>query len=121
MFSPTQGEFLAAPLQDPTQATVITDNALGHWQDQSGAFWFYNLDNYYYYQPASGELKILPGLREKLPMKLAGRFLGLLPDEPDKMLLTAADQLWLYQRSDGSLTKIFQSSQLSTRLEPLCR
>lgn len=110
LFSPTQGKFLAAPLQDPTQATVITDNALGHWQDQSGAFWFYNLDNYYYYQPASGELKILPGLREKLPMKLAGRFLGLLPDEPDKMLLTAADQLWLYQRSDGSLTKIFQAA-----------
>ncbi len=78
LFSPTQGKFLAAPLQDPTQATVITDNALGHWQDQSGAFWFYNLDNYYYYQPASGELKILPGLREKLPMKLAGRLPGIV-------------------------------------------
>ncbi len=26
------------------------------------------------------------------------------------MLLTAADQLWLYQRSDGSLTKIFQAA-----------
>ena len=109
LFSPQRQQFLPAPLQDPSQATVLTDNALGHWQDSAGGLWFYNLEDYYYYQPATGELKTLPGLREVLPIKLAGRFLGLLPDNPDKMLLSAADQLWVYQISDGSLHKIFET------------
>jgi diguanylate cyclase (GGDEF)-like protein/PAS domain S-box-containing protein len=116
LFSPETNQFLAPPLQDQNQASILTESALGHWQDPEGAFWFYTLSDYYYYQPATGELKTLPAILKAIPIQLAGRFLGFLPDDNDQMLLSAADQLWLYQLSSGRMQKIFQATDYQPSL-----
>ncbi len=109
-YDPQQRTFLPPKLQQESQQTLLQNNSLGHWRGEDGSFWFYNKDGYYRYQPQSGELTELPGIKEQIPPRYAGRFLGLLPGQHDKMLLSAADQLWLYNQHDARLQKIYQAN-----------
>ncbi|WP_306520813.1 EAL domain-containing protein [Rheinheimera sp.] len=109
-FDPQQRSFLPPPLQQQSQQHLLQNNALGHWRADDGAFWFYSKEGYYHYQSKTGELTELAGIKELVPPRYAGRFLGLLPGQPDKMLLSAADQLWLYSRSEAKLKKIYQAA-----------
>lgn len=109
-FDPQQRTFLAAPLQQQEQQALLQNNSLGHWRGEDGSFWFYNKDGYYRYQPKTAELTELSGIKEQIPPRYAGRFLGLLPGQSDKILLSAADQLWLYSQHDAKLQKIYQAN-----------
>ena len=109
-FDPELRTFLPPPMQQKPQQAVLEDNALGHWRAEDGSFWFYTKNDYYRYQPKTGELTELPGIKEQIPPRFAGRFLGFLPNQPEQMLLSAADQLWIYHLNDAKLVKLYQAT-----------
>ncbi|MBU2279300.1 MAG: EAL domain-containing protein [Gammaproteobacteria bacterium] len=115
-FSTTEQQFLPAPLIDTTQHALLTAGTGGHWRDAQGDFWFYNLNQYYRYRPALGIIEPLPGLLEKVPPQLAGRFLGTLPNQPAKMVLSANDQLWLYDIEQQQAQLMFQTEDYQPSL-----
>lgn len=116
LYSPSAQQFVSIPKLTAEQLELVSSNVLGHWQDESGSFWFYNQQDYYVYQPNTGEITPLPGIKDALPIDLAGRFLGTLPSDPDQLLLTGADQLWLYQISTGRMRKVFEHSRYQPNL-----
>lgn len=109
-FDPLSSSFLPAPMRQNSQQDLLEDNALGHWRAQDGSFWFYTKNGYYRYQPKTGDLTELAGIKELVPPRLAGRFLGFLPDQNNQMLLSAADQLWLYHIDEQKLSKLYQAT-----------
>ncbi len=115
-FSPALQQFLPAPLADPTQENLLTTATRGYWRDEQGDFWFYNLHQYYRYRPALGIIEPLLGLREKVPPQRAGRFLGAIPNQPTKMLLSANDQLWLYDVELQQAELMFQTKDYQPSL-----
>jgi len=109
-FSTSQQQFLAAPLLDPQLNSLLTTATRGHFRDPQGDFWFYNLEQYYRYRPSLGTIEPLPGLLEQVPIQLAGRFLGQLPGDSNQMMLSAHDQLWLYDVQQQQARLIFQTA-----------
>jgi diguanylate cyclase (GGDEF)-like protein/PAS domain S-box-containing protein len=109
LFSVTDRQFLPAPLIDPNQQSILTEAATGHWRDAQGDFWFYNQHEFYRYRPGLGLIEPLLGLKEQLSPQQANRFLGSVPHSPQKVLLSAYDQLWLYDIERQQATLIFQS------------
>ncbi len=116
-FSISDRKFLPAPLLDDTQQKLLTTAARGHWRDEYGDFWFYNLHQYYRYRPAQGIVEPLPGLLEKVPPQLAGRFLGSVPNQPHKVILSAHDQLWLYDLDEQQASLMFQTTDYQPALQ----
>ena len=116
-FSISDSKFLPAPLLDETQQKLLTTAARGHWRDVHGDFWFYNLHQYYRYRPVQGVIEPLPGLLEKVPPQLAGRFIGSVPKQPHKIILSAHDQLWLYDLKQQQASLMFQTSDYQPALQ----
>lgn len=109
LFSTEKQEFLPLPLQDATQQSLVQLNARGHWRDDNGAFWFYNAEDYYRYQPADGSLQAMPEIRQAEPTHRAGRFLGPHPKHKELIFFSAADRLWLYDAQKRQVRKIYEA------------
>lgn len=116
LFSSSQAEFLPLPLQDERLLPQIQLNARGHWRDPAGAFWFYNAENYYRYQPADGSLTALAELKNAESVHRAGRFLGQHPLHPDQIFFSAADRIWLFNQTERTVRKIYQAAPYEPNL-----
>lgn len=115
-FSVTDQQFLPAPLADPTQQSLLTAAVRGHWRDEHGDFWFYNLHEYYRYRPSLGLIEPLAGLKEKVPPQLAGRFLGYVPNQTNQIILSAHDQLWIYDTTTQQAKLMYQTTDYQPTL-----
>lgn len=109
LFAANNAEFLPLPLQDSQQQPLIQLQAAGHWRDHDGAFWYYNAEDYYRYQPADGTLTTFPELKQAEPPHRAGRFLGSRPQHPEQIFFSASDRIWLFNQRDRSVQKIYQA------------
>ncbi|MFN6971860.1 MAG: EAL domain-containing protein, partial [Rheinheimera sp.] len=116
LFSVTDQQFLSPSLADPTQQGLLTSAVRGHWRDEQGDFWFYNLDEYYRYRPALGVIEPLVGLKEQVSPKLAERFLGYVPGQTSQIILSAHDQLWIYDIETQQARLMYQTQDYQPTL-----
>lgn len=117
LFSSTANAFMPVPLQDDSQLPIIQSNARGHWRDDSGAFWFYNTDGYFRYQPKDGSLTAINELLQAEPTFRAGRFLGQHPQQKELIFFSAADRIWSFNQQNRQLRKIYEAMPYQPGLE----
>jgi diguanylate cyclase (GGDEF)-like protein/PAS domain S-box-containing protein len=109
-FSAKTQEFLALPLQDQAQLKLLQQQVLGVWYSPEQEFWFFNQTDYYRYQPASGALTVVDGLKEQLPVSDARKIIGTLPNQPELLLIGATDQLWTFNLKTKRANRVYQVS-----------
>lgn len=115
LFDATNNHLLPLPLQNEQQQDVLREGARSFWQDRTGAFWFVQEQDFYQYRPDTGQLQPVTGLKPLDP-NLFGGFLGYMPGSDQQILLTSADQLWLYNLVSEQLTLVYEASNMNPGL-----
>ena len=116
-FAPQQQQFLPPPLQDQSQQQLLQQQVLGIWYSPQQEFWFFNQDDYYRYQPLSGNLSAIDGLKAQLPVAKARKIIGALPNRPEILLIGATDELWTFNLQTGKAVLIYQVNPYQPLLE----
>lgn len=81
----------------------------GYQQDNSGRLWFINDDGFYRYDPQTGQVKEIEGIKQSLNPSLTNAFLGFYTGkQPQSMLISVSGQLWLFNEPSGELNLIYQ-------------
>lgn len=117
LYDPAQGRFFSPPLVEANLQPTLEQSAQGHFRDEQGFFWFYNKQQYFSYNPATGELQTHPALAEAIPPSNAGRFLGIRPGHPDELFISAYDRLWLWNRTSQQIRKVFEATPYQPQLK----
>lgn len=86
---------------------IMAKPAWGHYLDEQGFLWFLNEDGYYRYDTKKGTVSELTGLKAVLKTGMTAGFLGILPNHPDSIMVSAFGQLWLYDIERNQARKIY--------------
>ncbi|HEX5792401.1 MAG TPA: EAL domain-containing protein, partial [Rheinheimera sp.] len=81
----------------------------------NGQFYFVSDKAFFRYQPETGELVALPELDRTFGGLLFGGFVGET-GKPGQLLLSAADQLWLYDTAKQQVRLLYQHKQFRPEL-----
>lgn len=116
-FSPAKQQFMPAPLEDSAASPILEQQVLGIWYSPQQEFWFFNQQDYYHYQPSSGKLAVIEGLKEQIPLEKARKIIGVLPNQAHTLLISALDQLWTFNLQTKKATLVFQVTPYQPLLE----
>jgi diguanylate cyclase (GGDEF)-like protein/PAS domain S-box-containing protein len=108
-FSVQHKELQPPLLQDPTQDAVLTKARPGSWLSQQEAFYLLTSDSFYRYQPQTGQVTELTELSNKLPANEVRVILGKWPGQPDWLVLSAYEKIWLYNEKSAELKLLYQA------------
>lgn len=86
---------------------IMAQPSGGHFLDEQGGMWFFTQDSYYRYDTRSGTVAELTGLKAVLKPQMTASFLGVLPNRPDSIMVSALGQLWLYDIERNQARKIY--------------
>jgi diguanylate cyclase (GGDEF)-like protein len=102
---------LTSPLinRDQGEDKVFSEYNWGAATTPDGDLWYINNNGFFRYSAKEGKVKPL----EQLTTKLShdddlDKFLGSLPDQPEKMLLAVEGQLWQWDTNLNQLTELFE-------------
>ncbi len=108
-FSSQSKELLQPKLLEQADKVVLETARPGSWP--AGAQQFYLLTNqsYYLYNADTGQVDELSELTKKLPASEVRSILGKWPGQPDWLVLSAYEKLWLYHEKTSELKLLYQA------------
>jgi diguanylate cyclase (GGDEF)-like protein/PAS domain S-box-containing protein len=108
-FSVEQKELQPPLLQDQTDKTILAEARPGSWLTQQQDFYLLTNVSISQYQPETGQLKQLTELTKKLPASDIRVILGKWPEQPDWLVLSAYEKIWLYNEKTTELKLLYQA------------
>lgn len=108
-FSVQNKELQAPALLDPNQQAVLKAARPGSWLNQQQPFYLLTNQSIYRYHPNSGQVDEIAELKQKLPAINVRVILGKWPDQPDWLVLSAYEKLWLFNEKTAELKLLYQA------------
>ncbi|MFT4939603.1 MAG: diguanylate cyclase (GGDEF)-like protein [Paraglaciecola sp.] len=95
-------------LADEKQKDVFKEDYWGAKLDQQNRLYLVSNNGFQRYDAGTQELQDLTILNNRLDAPSALKFMGTLPSNPDKMLISMPSQLWLYDIHDNELSLLHE-------------
>ncbi|WP_290612944.1 EAL domain-containing protein [Arsukibacterium sp. UBA3155] len=112
LFDTASNTLLTPPLADENDRKLLGSTSYYYFLDtgfNQNQLYFSSAGKIYRYTPATGEIIELE-IFQQLPMRYFEGIVGALPGKPDELLVTASDQLWVYNSKFNTLRLVFQHS-----------
>ncbi|MDX3773665.1 EAL domain-containing protein [Chromatiaceae bacterium AAb-1] len=115
-FDTVQETLLPLPNVTGAAQKLLQAGSVYYYQHQ-GNFYFATANNFFVYNPESGTVDQVKAFRDHLKRNYYSGILGDLPDDPQQMIVGAADQLWLYDPRSQQLRRFFQYADYMPELQ----
>lgn len=96
-------------LLNPLQKPILTTARPGSWPAPSQQFYLLTPDSFYLYKAQTGQIDELTALSKQLPAADVRAILGKWPTQPDWLVLSAYEQLWVYNETTHQLKLLYQA------------
>ncbi|MBV2129582.1 EAL domain-containing protein [Arsukibacterium indicum] len=119
LFDIETGKKLPLPVADEQQRSLLGSSSYYYYatrQPENSQFYFSHDAKVYRYTPATGLIKELE-VFQQLPMHYYGGIVGEMPGNPEQLLVTTSDQLWLYDSQLNTLTQLYLASPYQPELQ----
>ncbi|WP_269822960.1 EAL domain-containing protein [Rheinheimera faecalis] len=108
-FSVQHKELQQPKLQDASKKTVLETARPGSWLNQQLPFYLLTEQSFYLYSTETGQLDELTDLSKKLPASTVRIILGKWPGQPEWLVLSAYEKIWLYNEKTNELKLLYQA------------
>jgi diguanylate cyclase (GGDEF)-like protein len=95
-------------LSDEKQKDIFKQDYWGAQLDQQNRLYLISNNGFQRYDPITQDLQNLTSLNNRLDAPFAFEFMGTLPSNPDKMLISMATQLWMYDIQNEELSLLHE-------------
>ncbi|GAB3027700.1 EAL domain-containing protein [Bowmanella dokdonensis] len=113
LFDPASGEVRSPLATRPELSEILAGDVWGLQQDNEGNLWFASAEGFFRYQPEDQRLVHLESINENLDPGWSNGFVGEMPGQPGKMLVSMAGALWQYDKESAELSKLHQFDQIN--------
>lgn len=96
-------------LHDASKKTVLETARPGSWLNQQQPFYLLTTQSFYLYSTETGQLDELTDLSKKLPASTVRIILGKWPGQPEWLVLSAYEKIWLYNEKTNELKLLYQA------------
>ena len=108
-FSVQNKELQQPKLNDASKKTVLETARPGSWLNQQLPFYLLTPQSFYLYSTQTGQLDELTDLSKKLPASTVRVILGQWPGQPEWLVLSAYEKIWLYNEKTNELKLLYQA------------
>ncbi|WP_301003609.1 EAL domain-containing protein [Arsukibacterium sp.] len=119
LFDIEAGKTLPLPVADEQQRALLGSSSFYYYANagQGNSQLYFSQDGKVYrYTPANGAITELD-VFQQLPLHYYGGIVGALPGNPDQLLVTTSDELWIYNSRHNTLTQLYQASPYRPELQ----
>lgn len=108
-FSVQDKELQQPKLNDPTQTTLLSEARPGSWTGSHEQFYLLTQKSFYFYNAKTGQINELSDLAKKLPADEVRIILGQWPGQPDWLVLSGYEKIWVYNVKTQELKLLYQA------------
>jgi diguanylate cyclase (GGDEF)-like protein/PAS domain S-box-containing protein len=119
LFDTENEKLLPLPVNSEQERKLLGDGSFYYFADTKQGnthLYFSREGKVYRYIPANGSVKEL-NVFQQLPMQYYNGIIGALPGRPDELVITTADQLWVYNSRLDQIRRFYQTSPYRPELQ----